>query len=462
MKKMKYFGLFCLAALASASFTACNDEDDYFDSKNQSKEIVISKIYLEDYESSVPDREVTFARLGQLIRIEGSGLYGMKQVIVNGYDTYFNRAYVADNSMLLTLSSNTPITDAEESERNVIKFIKDNTSTSYSFEIRAAAPSVTSISNTLPQAGETVIVYGTNLHETTLVTLPGDIEITDIENDVDGAWYSFVMPEGVTESGSIVSTGANGGAKTASCFNFDSCMIIDFEDLSDMGGWSATYTSDDLATDPLSSGRGTVVPFIPQSVVDEGGLNANGGQKGWFTAGNDSDNDDWSRMYSYIPAETSVSEIALQFDIYCPEPWSTGVLEFTFQNNLSSYGYGSTETTNTTNITYPTAVVWVPWLQSDGSVVPYQTEGWQTVTIPVSNVGKFKDTDSGYTLQNVVEDRNAGSYRNFGMFFVNDDIEFSDDLTISASKFCQMIYVDNWRIVPNETFTVSDFDDEEE
>ena len=99
MKSLKYIWILCLSCLA-AGLTSCNEEDKYFDSKYQSTKIVVDQIYLEDYESSVPDRPVTFARLGQLIRVEGSGLYGMKKVYINGYETYFKRAYVTDLSLI--------------------------------------------------------------------------------------------------------------------------------------------------------------------------------------------------------------------------------------------------------------------------------------------------------------------------------------------------------------------------
>ena len=77
----------------------------------------MEKVYLEDVKSSVPDREVSFARLGQMIRLEGQGFMGMKKVYINGYETYFNRAYVSDKSMLITLNSKTPITEADEAVR---------------------------------------------------------------------------------------------------------------------------------------------------------------------------------------------------------------------------------------------------------------------------------------------------------------------------------------------------------
>ena len=68
MKYLKYTRLLCMALLAMG-FTACNDEDAYFEEDAQNSPIVVNKVYLQDVESSVPDREVTFARLGQVIRL---------------------------------------------------------------------------------------------------------------------------------------------------------------------------------------------------------------------------------------------------------------------------------------------------------------------------------------------------------------------------------------------------------
>lgn len=466
MKNIKYMLLLCIALLLAA-FVSCNKEDEYFKEEYQSVPVKITQIYLEDYESSVPDRPVEFARLGQLIRVEGSGLYGMKKVYVNGYDTYFNRAYVTDNSMLIQLNSNTPVVEAEEDVRNTIRFVKDETETTYEFLIRAASPSITGINQTLPMPGETVIVSGTNLHETVKVTLPGGVEVTEVICDEDGEWYSFVMPEGITEGGCLYSEGAHGFAQTPDYFNERRGIILDFDGTGTQGGWSATYSSEELTTDPLGSGRGNVVPAVPEAIVAEGGISAGANGKGWFTAGGEkgawsADTENWAATYAdLIPLETPVNEIALQFDVYVPEEWSTGMLEFTFQNNLSNYGYGSTETTNTTNIEYPTAVVWVPWLAEDGSKVPYKTEGWTTITIPINTVGKYQ-RDEDFTFENVCADRAAASYANFGMFLVNNEVEYSEEIVYKPEAFAQMVYVDNWRLVPYKSVVVSDYPEEEE
>ena len=447
-----------LIALVAPLLTACSDDDDV-----QSVQMTISKVYLQDVDAKdeVYDREVDFARLGQMIRIEGSGFTGLKKVFINGYDTYFNNALMTDNNVWVTLDKKTPVDKADESVRNTIVFVKDNTQTTYQFTVRASAPSITSVDNTLPKAGEKVTVYGANLQETTKITLPGGVEVTSgIESDEDGEWYSFTMPSGVTASGSIISEGANGTAMTPAYFNEFRAFIIDFDGTGEMGAWSATFGAEDLVDDPLNSGRGKVCQLIPESFLANGPV-ADGVSniKGFWTAGNGNDNDDWNRMTSVIPGTTRVDSVALQFDVYVPEAWDlSGQMVITIQNNLSNYGYGSACTKYSAQYTNQ-AYAWVPWLDREtGDHKAFTTgERWQTVTIPLSQFGNYTNGEIDWTFQNVIDDRNSGSYRNFGILFCNADIEFSEKITYPSSPFSQKIYVDNFRIVPNTAITVSDF-----
>ena len=185
----------------------------------------------------------------------------MKKLYINGYDTYFNTAYITDRSMLVNIHAKTPVVEAEDDVRNTIRFVKDNTELVYSFVIRSASPSISSISNTLPMAGETVTVYGSGLHETSLLTLPDGTTITNIVSDDDGEWYSFTMPSGITKGGSIYSEGALGIAATPEYFNNTDCMVLDFDGNGCQGYWCWSETgsmihADDFADDPLNSCRG--------------------------------------------------------------------------------------------------------------------------------------------------------------------------------------------------------------
>lgn len=463
MKSLNYIWMLCLVLASTVCFTACDDDDE----AGASGPMTISQIYLQDADATVPDRPVEFARLGQLIRIEGSGFAGLKKVYINGYETFFNNALVTDNNIWVTLHANTPVAEADPEVRNTIRLVKGGDSElTYEFIIRAASPQITSVDNTLPVAGEVVKVNGLNLQETTKVTLPGGIEVASgIESDPDGEWYTFTMPAGVTEGGAITSEGANGTAITPAYFNENRCYVLNFDDKGVQGSWSwdegksMCDAEHDVVADPLG-GRGNCAMLVPQRMLDAGGaISGKSRVSEWWTAGNDEPTDDWSRMFDVIPATTPVSEVAFQFDIYVPEAWAgTGHIQLSLFNNFNISGIGSDDDGAQNAVAFS-----VPWIQ-DGAQVPFVTEGWQTITIPFSQFNKYAtliEDGEAPTFQMVVDDRNAASYRNFGIGFVNTDFIWKG-VEVVSTLFNQKIYLDNWRVVPCKGQIVSDYPDEEE
>ncbi|MDE6079491.1 MAG: hypothetical protein K2G35_05455 [Duncaniella sp.] len=476
MKNPRYF-LLPAAVLMALGFAACNDDDPYFDDDLQTKAMSVSKVYLEDYKSSVPDREVSFARLGQMLRLEGSGFFGVKKVYINGYDTYFNRAYVTDNSLIVSINSKTPVSDCDPEVRNTIRLVKDGTELVYEFLIRNGYSVIRSVSNTLPQPGETVTVYGDYLHETSKVTLPGGVEVTEgIVNDEDGEWFSFTMPSGVTEGGALISESPNGVTQSPAYFNETRGMILNFDGLGSQGYWSwkengSMINNEDLVDDPLSSGRGKVFQLVPDRLLADGIASGKPRATECWTAGNDDAADDWSRMTSLIPAETPLSEVAFQFDILCPEPWSgTGYIQVCQINNYNFAGIGSDDD-NSKGMTY----MFVPWMSNGrdgGEIFPFTTAQWTTITVPYVEFAKYAALQADAEAQNptfqmVIDDRNGATYRNFGMGFVNTDFDYTDADGAKASLVSTLftgpkIYIDNWRIVPYKFFEPSDYEEPEE
>lgn len=471
MKTAKYI-LASALALAGMAMTSCTEKDEYFNEDYQSTPMSVSKIYLEDYKSSVPDREVEFARLGQTIRLEGKGFMGLKKIYINGYDTYFNRNMVSDNSMIVSINSKTPVVEAEEADRNKIRLVKDDAEFVYDFVIRAATPGVKKVSNTLPLAGETVTVYGNGLQEISSIQLPGGVTVTEgiLSDDVDGEWFSFTMPDGVTEGGAIVATGANGIAQTPDYFNNRNCMIIDFDGTGVQGCWggkdddgnikpgASMVYPEDLADDPLG-GRGKVFQVVPDRLLADGISSAKSRATECWTAGNDDSFDDWTRMTEFIPAETPVTDFAFQFDVYCPEPWgTTGQIQICLINNYNWAGYTSDDN-NSKSLT----LFFLPWVENGE---PFSCSEWTTVTIPFSEMGKYaaaiEDTETATpTMADVIADRNGSSYRNFGMGFVNSDFTFGGTEYKSEWFYGPKIYTDNWRVVPCKSVEISDYPEDE-
>ncbi|MCF4101764.1 glycan-binding surface protein [Gillisia sp. M10.2A] len=427
-------------------FTSCEKDDD------EGGMITISKIYLEDVNSTVPDREVSFARLGQLLRIEGSGFTGLKRVYINGFQTTFNPVYVSDTSMLVRISGDTPITEAEEDVRNTIRLANSSNETIISFEIRSSPPTITNISNTLPNPGEEITVYGTGLIEVSKVVFPGDVEVTSgiTFDEEEGEFFTVTMPEGVSESGgSIYAETANGGVYSPAYFNFKDGVLLNFDGMGSIGEFGNTIRQTDLESASIGEGnvsQGTYVPHRPASVASfDAGKNR---ASEVFTSGNES----WrTQLTPNIPASTPLDEVAFQFDIYVPEAWEgSGFLKILLINNFN----GGEWTGGVYN--------YVPWIV-DGEVEAFQTTGWTTVTIPLNDFYSYEDGD--YTFEDVLAYREAATYKNFGIFFENSDIKLSDvirgssDVEFPSSSTSVSVYTDNWRIVSLETPTVSDFPD---
>ena len=432
----------------SMLFTACDNND------SNGKNITISRVFLEDVNSSVPDREVTFARLGQTLRIEGSGFTGLKKVYINGYSTYFNVVYVSDNSMIISVSSDTPTIDADPSVRNTIRFANDSNETTFSFEIRSGKPVINGISNTMPNVGEKILVVGEGLTEVKKVVFPGNVAVTTgITSDADGKFFTVTMPSGVSDlGGSLFVEGSNGGVYSPACFNFKKGLLLNFDGQGQHGYWG-TSTSMIQPTDLESTAvgvqnvsQGKYVPHRPARIASFDPAK-NRCTEVW-TAGNGVDN--WrAQLTPYIPANTPLDKVALQFEIYVPQAWKdSGFLKICLINNFNGGEW--------TGACYN----FVPWIV-DGKSVAFQTIGWTTVTIPLNKL--YTWSKAAFTFEAVLAYREAATYQNFGMYFENSDVKLKDvtgtasEVEFPSKATSVKVYTDNWRIVSLNTPVYNDF-----
>lgn len=453
-KSLQMFGFLMGVLLCTLGFTACDDDD----SSGSKSPVRIHKVYLQDASSSVPDREVDFARIGQIIRIEGSGFTGMKRVYINGYNTYFNPVYVSDGSMLVSIGRSTPIADAEPEDRNTIRLMKEGSEDTFSIEIRAAAPTITNISHTSPKAGENIIIYGTGLLEIDRIVFPGDIEVTTgITSDAEGEFCIVTVPDGVSgQGGSIFLEGANGGAYSPAYFNFHPGVFLNFDDVGEIGSWGTTLSEDDLLSTPVGEGttsQGNYIPHRPER-IGSFGVNTNRCTEVW-TSGDEN----WRSLFTpYIPADTPVDQVAFQFDMYVPDIWTaTGYLKVLLVNNYNG------------GVWQGAVYNYIPWL-ADGEILPYQSDSWRTVTIPFSDFYAFSDPEGNYTFEDVLQVREEATYPNFGFYFENTHFTLANvtgnssdsEIEFDSAETSISVFTDNWRVVSLETPSYSDFPEEDE
>lgn len=420
------------------NFSSCDDN-----SKGGSNTpMVINNVYLEDASSSVTDRLVTFGRLGQTVRLEGSGFNGVQKVYFNGVASTFNTALMTDNNLWVQIpSKDVPIIDAAPDVHNTIILEKGDTKYSYAFEIMAAAPTITNISHSMPQAGDVITLTGTNLQGITQVTFPGNLPGTNItSDDENGTWCQVTVPNIGDNSGSILVVGANGGTYSQACFNYKKGLFHNFDDVQNFNwgqGVDNTALTDVVpATTPL--------PNEPKS---QGGyqvfnasanLAANDVQKFWLNTA------PIVSAMSTLPASLTTDQCGIQMDIYVDGAWNSGLIRYVMAD-----GYGNDKYCMLYQPIYPNGTA------MDASL--FVNPGcWFTITLPFSLSADFV----GKTLGDVIAQMNQAKYLQTGPFLENSGIKNGDAVVFAPVTATEKIYFDNIRIVPLTTPTYSDFPDE--
>lgn len=419
------------------AFNSCEDDD-----KHDSTPINVTNVYLEDAQSSVPDRPVTFARLGQTLRLEGSGFLGITKMYINGYDCYFNPVFITDNSMLVTVSRDVPTIDAPDDVKNTIRMEKNaGTYLVHPFDIRSAAPTITSITHTMPQAGEEITLYGSGLQGVTKITFPGDVVVTQniASDDEDGRWCTVIVPSGVSdEGGALFLECANGGAYSPSYFNFKKGLLHNFDNVNN-ASWSNGEISDDLSLVIPSGGN------LPKSQGIYRSLNKDGKEM----AANDVpvdvtrywiNNGVWADIISesVIPWSTSTAECAIQMDIYYEGEWNSGDIRFVVADGWGSSRY---------------CMIYAPWVVSSTRVQVENPGCWFTITLPFSDSEDFVDKDLSAVMAQIA----TATYKQGGPWMENGDID-----GVASQPTNLNVYFDNIRIVPLTVPAYSDYGDEEE
>lgn len=438
MKHLAYIlAAFSLCALV---FASCKDDEWEYPSNDEA--ITISSVHLSDATDSVADRTVQYARLGQLLRIEGSGLLGMRQVYINGVSAYFNPTMLSNTSMIVRVPGDAPTVEADEAVRNKIRFVKSSGELTFDFEIRPSAPTVTRISHTMPQAGEKIYLYGTNLFEVSEVVFPGNKVVTEnIESDdEEGTFCSVIVPAGVTASGALLVKGSAGAAYSPRYFNFREGLLHSFDEGASRAAWSSGLISNDTATaipatgsEPKSQGKYRIfnkdATAIPVSTIDAGFY--------W------SNSTDWAAVLteSVIPSTTPTNMCAVQMDIYVEGEWSSGTIRMVVADGAGAQRY---------------CMWYSPWVVN-GKKVPFVNPGgWFTITLPFSDSPDFVDanTKAPLTFAEVSLRVASAGYKQWGPHFDNTDV--TDNKTPAtviqaATPTSVKIYFDNLRVVPLET-----------
>lgn len=428
----RLISMLLIVSFGFVCFNSCEKEEDF-----GSNPITVSSVHLNDADDTVIDREVVFARLNSLIRLQGSGFKGMRKVYINGMDSYFNPVYVTDNSMLVKIPKDAPTIDADEEVRNKIRLVKTGTEYTFDFDIRASAPTVSRISHTLPQAGETITLYGSNLTEISKITFPGGIEVTEsIESDEDGEFCTLTVPSGITKSGAVLVEGSNGKAYSPSYFNFKAGIVNNFDDRNHHS-WGSGISGNISEALP-ATGNGPKSQGNYRSLNPDGIIFGSGPKLAFSWAKSDV----WKDLLpAYIPTITPATEMAFQFDMYVATEWNAGSVHVVLLDEFPTdalYEYD-----------------YAPWINRTSGAKRdiFTTDAWFTVSIPLNTFGAYSTEG---TFQTLLDKEATTQFHQYGIFFNNTLIDGIEPIDTDVE-----IFYDNFRFVPIDTPPVSDYDDEE-
>lgn len=410
-----------LLAVLPTLFFSCSDDEGVFVTRVCTQKVNDTETVL------------TKVRLGEKIRIEGSGFTGIRAIYCNGVEvTGINSNYITDDNIIITIPKTIPtgteVTD--ETVRNTIRIVTKNDDFIFPFTIMAAAPAITNISHTMPRVGEWIEIYGTDLKDIEKVTFPGGVVSTDIKVNGSYTVLSVRVPEGVEyNSGRLTVEGANGGAYSYNNFNFKpGLFIVKFgEDPADKKAYNygRVSISDNTTAVMPSEVDGPKSPDVYRSIPKEpaeipttekeiGGFN-------FFPYKAIQIVLDACAESRVITEDTPCSELAFQCDYYVNVPWQAGALRMELDGKRCTP---------------------LPWV-NNGSVVPVDfVQGWKTMTWPITEITDFATLTLG-ALRDRLNNKNGSIYWKCGNFQDKSGNWFSGNPMENA----QMSF-GNFRIVP--------------
>lgn len=144
---------------------------------------------------------VTYAKRGSSVEIDGKNLIKVNSVTFNGCEADLSVAVIAQQRILLAIPEDAPtIADGPVTDEVVVS--TDGGEARGKLILLPPEPALTSLSNTMPEVGETIVISGENLFYVQEVQFPGRriFSVTDFTASDDGSQVEVTVPEGYDPS----------------------------------------------------------------------------------------------------------------------------------------------------------------------------------------------------------------------------------------------------------------------
>jgi hypothetical protein len=352
-------------------FTSC----DVFSSGDNDKVPVISSVRYLHPDSAA----VEVLRPGDMFAIVGENLKSAIRAYINGIEAAINPALTTNTHMIVSVRGDMPFGDMDpaDAEMNTIKLVSKAGETVFNFPILPPAPEIQRVSKEFANAGETVRLEGRFLYLVESVTFPGGIEAVSYEFASNGTWLDVVVPAGITDAGHITVTTSSGTSTESyrTMFNDRRGIFINYDDKNPYTPWGtpgvdAPYVGQDVpGIEPLD---GNYLHWIYTDPLTPGM---------WWFQGLATPHAGWAGLaFPDYPENTPASELVFRMEINTPhDKFRSGYIQLSFDWWIEKD--------------------WNPFIV-DGQRRPLDTDGWETVTIPldsferggVTTYGPFKNS----------------------------------------------------------------------
>ena len=378
MKTTKYIkGLALLTTFfTGVAMTSCEDEPD----KYEIAEGLPTVHYVRLPDPEVADSLITGASLSNTICIVGDNLRSVYELYFNDQKAILNTSLMTDHTIIVDVPSTIPsvVTD----KMYLVNINKDTVT--YDFSTIVPAPEITSMTNEYATPGTEVTISGNYFiddpNEPLTITM-GNVSVAEITNISQNA-VSFVIPQGVTTSYINVTSIYGTGKSTFRYMESD--VLFDF----DNDGDDALYNYNGWHTSTIGT-LAEVTPIDKNYLIFQGNLDNNTWDDSHFAFEYWPNGDNASPYLNTLTDFDDLSNLQFKFEVNVPDAWSACAMQIMLTTNAEVSG-DNMNNSFFTNETFPRAL-WIPW-QSSGN---YTTDGWTTVTIPLS---EFRFGSSGTAI----------------------------------------------------------------
>ncbi len=346
----KYFSFLMLATVL-IGMMSCEKEDN-----SQASDGPPVVLYIRSTDPALSDSLLVGSFMGSLIAIVGDNLGETRELWFNDQRATLNPTYVTKKSILVNVPSTVPVVVT-----NKIRFVfSDGSELLHDFSVNVPAPTLEGIKCEYVPDGGTVVLDGDFYFEPK-VFFPGNVE-AEIASYTK-TQIEAIVPVGATPGQIVVKT-TFGTVKSKFYFRDERNVLLDF-DTKSHETWTAPIRNESNTSEiPDCSGNYALFK------------SASHGAWQWV---NEMTMQYWApRGRGNIPVATgAVSDLVLKFEANVPVEWKGVRMEIFFGPFAEDHGRDAAGTV---------FARWRPWKNG-----PYKTEGWQTISIPLSEFKYSRD-----------------------------------------------------------------------